>query len=59
MRRHGKTSFYYNQSELPKTLPMIMAGDFNSLPISSVLSAFMFEDTEYTLSSWQIPKALS
>ena len=58
MRRHEDKSFLDNTGEVSKTLPMIFGGDFNSLPVSSVLSAFMFEDLTAKDSSWKFPKDL-
>ena len=58
MRRHEDKSFLDNTGELSKTLPMILGGDFNSLPVSSVLSAFMFEDLAAEDCSWKFPSDL-
>ena len=58
MRRHEDKSFLDNTGEVSKTLPMIFGGDFNSLPVSSVLSAFMFEDLTAQDSSWKFPEDL-
>ena len=58
MRRHEDKSFLDNTGELSKTLPMILGGDFNSLPVSSVLSAFMFEDLASEDCSWKFPSDL-
>ena len=55
MRRHEDKSFLDTSGELSTTLPLILGGDFNSLPVSSVLSAFMFEDIESQDCSWKIP----
>ena len=39
-----------------QSLPLILCGDFNSLPVSSVLSAFHCENIEDpATSSWTIP----
>ena len=36
-------------------LPLIICGDFNSEPVSSVLSAFYGEDIEDSASTWSLP----
>ena len=38
-----------------KPLPFVLCGDFNSHPVSSVLSAIYGEDIEDEKSSWTIP----
>ena len=38
-----------------KEIPFILAGDLNSFPVSSVMSAFHGEDIESETSSWKIP----
>ena len=58
MRRHEDKSFVNVGGGLSTTLPLIMGGDLNSLPVSSVLSAFMFEDLEDPECSWKFPEDL-
>ena len=58
MRRHEDKSFVNVGGDLSTTLPLIMGGDLNSLPVSSVLSAFMFEDLEDSECSWKMPEDL-
>ena len=60
MERAAK--YIKQNSEFGKeTLPFIMCGDFNALPISSVLSAFYNEDIlaqgdDQSPSVWRIPE---
>ena len=48
----------FMRRECGTLVPVIMCGDFNSLPVSSVVSAFHGEDIESKESSWTIPKEL-
>jgi len=59
-----KAAKYVKENKgMGKSMPFICGGDFNSMPVSSVLSAIYGEDIEETSdlkpSTWQLPASLS
>ena len=49
----------YIRKQSTQTMPFILCGDMNSLPSSSVISAFYGEDIEKNTSQFEIPGTLS